>query len=126
MLYLAQVLQLVVNRLDDRPFAKQYLVRQAHNVTLHVLLEPGNQLNPIGKQHLPQHLRNVSLVAEHLPEKILTQHFDMLWIAVVDIAPGQIERQQLTPFVAHQMQLEAVKPPHRAFAPLGQPSENLV
>jgi hypothetical protein len=34
MFHLAQVFQFIVDRLDDSAFAEQYLVRQAHDMTL--------------------------------------------------------------------------------------------
>ena len=43
MLQLCDVLQFVVDRLNDRPFAKQYLVGDAHQAVLHVALHLGYQ-----------------------------------------------------------------------------------
>ena len=54
MFQLRDVLQFVVDRLNDRPFAKQYLVGDAHQAVLHVVLHLGYQLNAIDEQFLEQ------------------------------------------------------------------------
>ena len=43
MLDLTDVLELVIDRLDQRPFAEQELVRQRHQQVAHVLAQFGNE-----------------------------------------------------------------------------------
>ena len=64
MLQLRDVLQFVVDRLNDRPFAKQYLVGDAHQAVLHVALHLGYQLDAIDEQFPKQLFRYVALVSD--------------------------------------------------------------
>ena len=67
-LYLADVLQLVVDGLDDSPFPKQYLVIEVHQRVLHVPLELSYQLDVIDKEHLEEFLADVFPVGEEFFE----------------------------------------------------------
>lgn len=75
-------------------------------------------------QLLAERLRDVALVREELPEQLLDQVGDRL--AVIDIAGEEGHSQQLAPVVEHQVQFEAVEPPHRGLAALGHLREHLV
>lgn len=47
---LADVLELVVDRLDERTFAEQKLVRQGQETIGHVLAQFGDELQTLGQQ----------------------------------------------------------------------------
>ena len=47
-------------------------------------------------------------------------------VAVIDVAGCEHDRDQITLMIDDQMQLQAVEPPHRRFAALGDALERLV
>src|SRR5260221_9495905 len=118
MLDLADVLELVVDRLDDRALAQEQLVRESHQAVAHVLAPAGDKLDRMLDAELLGHrLRDVALVAEELA----TEALDALeqggdGLAVVDVTAGEAEGEQLALIVDHQMQLEAVEPAQRSLA----------
>jgi hypothetical protein len=57
----------------------------------------------------------VAFISKELTEKFFAQRFQRL--AVVDIAGGEMDSQQLTDVVNNQMQLEAIKPRTRGTSP---------
>jgi hypothetical protein len=50
MLDLRNILELVDNRFDNRPFAQQELVRQMHQPVFHVLAPPSDELKSLFKK----------------------------------------------------------------------------
>jgi len=58
----------------------------------------------------------IALVAKELAKQHLDQARNGL--AVIDIAGCEAEREQLTPIIDHQVQLEAIKPAGGGLAPL--------
>ena len=68
---LRNILQLVIDRLNDGPFAQEQLVHQGQQSILHILANGRNQLNATSKQRLKELLGNVALVREQLPEQLL-------------------------------------------------------
>src|SRR5260370_42356895 len=72
MLDLADVLELVVDRLDDRALAQEQLVRESHQAVAHVLAPAGDKLDRmLDAELLGQRLRDVALVAEELATEAL-------------------------------------------------------
>lgn len=47
-------------------------------------------------------------------------------VAVIDVAGGHVESEQLTAVIDHSMQFKAVKPAHGGFPPPGDFSEHLM
>ena len=47
---LCHVLQLIIDGLDDRPLSEHDLVIDRHQLVLHVALEPGHQVYPVGEE----------------------------------------------------------------------------
>ena len=85
MLYLSNILQLIIDGFDDGPLSKQELVGNAHQGTLHVVLQFGYQLYPVHKETLKQILADISFVTdkfaiEHFHECLVVQ-----WLPVVNI-----------------------------------------
>ena len=126
MLHLSNVLQLVIDGFDDGSLSKQELVGNAHQGSLHVVLQFGYQLYPVHKETLKQILADISFVTdkfsiEHFHECLVVQR-----LPVVNITWCNHEVQQLTFLITNQMKFEAEEPSHGAFAPLGYALESLV
>lgn len=58
--------------------------------------------------------------------KLLREHFPHTGVPVVHVSPCETERYDVPSVVAHQVELEAVAPSHRALPVLGQAGEHLV
>ena len=116
MLDLANVLELLVDGLDDRPLPEQQLVMQTHQRVLHVPLEPGDQVYAVHEEALEEILADVSPVGEQLPEQLVREVTVFQWGAIIDIAWGQSPLHDLSLVIDDQVQLEAVEPAHRALA----------
>src|SRR5258708_34467345 len=128
MLDLADVLELVVDRLDDRALAEEQLVRESHQAVAHVLAPAGDKLDRmLDAELLGQRLRDVALVAEELA----TEALDALeqggdGLAVVDVTAGEAEGEELALIVDDQLQLEAVEPAQRSLSAGRIEGENAV
>ena len=120
MLYLAYVLEFVINGLDDGAFPEQNLVIEVHQRVLHVSLELGDQVYVIDKEHLKEVLADVPPVCEELAEELLGEPPVLQRLPVIDIARSELPTDDLAPVVDDQVQLEAIEPAHRALA-LGRP-----
>ena len=116
MLDLANVLQLLIDGLDDRPLPEQQLVMQTHQRVLHVPLEPGDQVYAVHEESLEEILADVSPIGEQLAKQLFREAFVFQRSAVVDIARGQLPLHDLALVVDDQVQLESVEPAHRALA----------
>jgi len=126
MLHLGNVLQLIIDSFYDGSLSKQELVGNAHQGSLHVVLQFGYQLYPVHKETLKQILADISFVTdkfaiEHFHECLVVQ-----WLPIVNITWCNHEVQQLTFLITNQMKFEAEEPSHGAFASLGYSLESLV
>ena len=97
MLHLSNVLQLVIDGFDDGSLSKQELVGNAHQGSLHVVLQFGYQLYPVHKETLKQILADISFVTdkfaiEHFHECLVVQ-----WLPVVNITWCNHEVQRKHP-----------------------------
>lgn len=126
MLDLCHVFQLVVDRFYYGPFSEQHFVGHGHQRVLHLVFQLGYQLNAINKEFAEQIFADVSAVANELAVDFLDEAVAFQRLTVIHIARCECEIDSLTFLVAYQMQFEAVEPPHRAFAQLGQTLESLV
>ncbi len=112
---LADVLELVVDALNERPLAKQQFVGVGEPPFAHVLAHFGDQPQPMGREELfGERLGDIVAVAEELPEQASRQAGN--GTAVIDIAWGQAHGQHLAAVVDHQMQLEPIEPADRGLA----------
>lgn len=109
---LDHVLQLVVDGFNQRPPAKEDLVRDGHDLSLHFALQFCNQLNPVHEQPGEEILADVSLVSDQLDEDLLDEGLVAERLPVVDVPGRDHEVQQVPLLVADQVQLEPVEPPH--------------
>lgn len=79
-------------------------------------------MQPVFKEQGGQGSRDVATI----PNELATQAPNHLRNrgAIIDIAWSQATREQLAAIVDRQVQLEAIKPPHRRFAALGIQSKH--
>lgn len=112
---LANVLELVEDRLDERPLAQQEPVGELEELVAHVLAQFGDEAQSVGEQEAFGERRgDIALVAKELAEELAeeTPRQAGHWPSVVGIAGSETEREQLAAIIDDQMQFEAVKPPH--------------
>ena len=111
---------------NQRPLAKENLVRNGHDLPLHVVLQLRNQLNPVHKKSREEILADISLVPDQLAENLFDERLVAERLPVVDVAGRDHEVQQVPLLVADQVQLEPVEPSHRTLSALGKPLEDPV
>ena len=70
---LRHILEFVIDGLNQRPFPQEDLIRDGHNLPLHIVLKLGNQLNAIYKEFGEEVLADVSLVSHQLAEDLLNE-----------------------------------------------------
>ena len=121
MFYLADVLQLVVDSLYNRPLPQQNLVIEVHQRVLHVPLELSYELDVIDKEHLKEVLANVSPVGEELSEESPGEPPVLQWLPVIGVSRRELPPDNLAPVIDDQVEHESVEPAHRALS-LGSPS----
>ena len=126
MLHLCNVLQLIIDGFNDGTFPGQQPVRHAHVGSLHVALQLRYQLDSVNEQPLEELLADVSLVTDELAIKELHESLVVKRLAVINVARGDHEAEQLPFLVADEVKLESEEPAHRALAPLGDAFESLM
>jgi len=119
---LSHILGFIIDGLDQRSFPHEELVRDIHNLSLHIILKLGNQLNAIYKEFGEEILADVSLVSHQLSENLLDEGLVPQRLPIIDIARGDHEVQQVSLLIADQVELEAIKP----LPALGKTLEDLV
>ena len=117
MLNLRNVLELIDNGLNNRPFAQKEFIRKMHEMILHVFAQSSDEMKPLFKEQLHERSRNVATVSKELATQLFDHQGNRF--AIIDIAWGQTAGQQFTSVIDRQVQFEAVKPAHAALAPLG-------
>lgn len=120
------VLEQVVDDLNDVSLAQHHLVIQWHKPVLHVGSQPRDDVRSVLKQELEELCRDVSPVTEQPPVNPLCQHVPHPHVTVVDVSTREHEGDDFAQIVAHEVQLEAVAPSHRALAVGCQAPEHLV
>ncbi len=83
---LGHILEFIIDGLDQRSFPQEELVRDTHNLPLHVVLKLGNQLNAIYKEFGEEILADVSLVSHQLSKNMLNEGLVPERLSVVDVA----------------------------------------
>ena len=126
MYQLSRILQHVVNGLYNASPAQHDLVPHGYEFILHVGSDTCHQMNAILEEHVEEPWRDVSPVGEEFPVERLGHDCPDLRIPVVHVGTREAERDDLSPVVADEVQLEAVTPAHRTLAVCGQPPEHLV
>src|SRR5690242_13974962 len=92
MLDLRNILELINNRLDNRPFAQQELVREMHQPVFHVFTQPGHELKPLFKEQLRERSRNVAAISKELATQVLDHRGHRF--AIINVAWRQAAGQQ--------------------------------
>ncbi len=118
MLNLEDVLEDIVDRFNQRALAQHQFVPELHQPRFHIFSVASNQCQALVVELLEQLLRDIAPIAEELAEQTFAHLGD--GFAVVNIACRQFEGQELASVIDNQMQLEAVVPAHRVFAPAHQ------
>ncbi len=124
MFNLAHVLELVVNRFNERPFAEQNLVDELDQAVFPVFLRLGDELESPFVQLFKQGLRDITTVAEQFAQQVLGHVRHRL--AVIGVRGRELKRQQLTLVVDNQVEFEAKVPAHRVFTPPRLPLKDFV
>ena len=106
---LLDVFDLIIDGFDNRPFAQQQFIGQGHEFVVHVLADFGDQRQTPIPQHLEELLGKVAPIPHELAGQALGQLRDRP--AIIDVARGDLERQEFPPVVDDEMQFEAVEPP---------------
>ncbi len=85
---LGHILEFVIDGLDQRSFPQENLVRDGHDLPLHVVLELGNQLNAIYKEFGEEILADVPFVSLQFSEDLLDEGLVPEGLPVIDMAGG--------------------------------------
>ena len=125
-LYLCNVLQFIIYRLNDRHLSDKQFARNAHQCSFHIAFQLSNKLYAINKQPLEEILSDISLVAYQLAIYELHKGFVFQGFAVINVTRSNHEVEKFSFLIANQVQLETEEPTHGAFSSLGYAFENLV
>lgn len=121
MLYVADILELVVVGLDERPFPEQYLIVLVHKRVLHVLLYLRNNVYVVNKKGLEKVLTYVTPVCKQLSEQPLVEVLVFQRFSAIHVSQRECPLYNLSALVDDDVQLESEEPAHRDLA-LGRPS----
>lgn len=118
MLNLANVLELIDDRLDERSLAEQQPVGEMEELMAHVRAQFGDETESMGDQEaLSKGSRDVAFVAKEASEE--TPHQTRRRTPVVGVAGSKAQREQLAAVSDDQMPLEPIEPAHRRLAAPG-------
>src|SRR5262245_44972609 len=113
---LRNVLELIDNRLDERPLAQQEPIGEFEELLAHILAQFGDEPQSLPEEEaLSERRGDVALVAKEASKESTDEAWNGL--AIVGIARSEAQCQQLAAIVDHQMEFEAIEPPHRRLAP---------
>ena len=117
MLDLRNILELVNNGLDNRSFAQQQFVRKMHEMVFHVFAQPGDEMEPLLKEHLREGSRNIAAI----PKQLAAQSFHQVRnrSPIIDVAWSQATRKPLAAIIDSQMQFKTEEPAHALLATSG-------
>lgn len=107
---LAHILELVVDRLDERSLAQQNLLLPIHELIGHVFPYMGDQFQATSIKFIEEVLADIAFVAKEFAPQIRRHCFDRR--TVIDVAGREGEGQQFAAFVDDQVELEAEEPTH--------------
>jgi hypothetical protein len=93
MLDLRDILELIDNRLDNRPFPQQEFIGKVHELIFPIFTQPGDELESLLKEQLCEGSGNVATI----PKQLTSQFFDQLRnrSSIIDVAWSQATSQQL-------------------------------
>ena len=123
---LRDVLELVVYRFYDGPFSQKYLVPHAHQHIFHVVPDTCDQMQALVEEHFHEFFRDIPLIAVQTTEYFL-QYITLFQRSPVVLAgSGDHKVEQFPLIVDHDVELEAVEPPHCRPARIGNVLEHFV
>jgi hypothetical protein len=114
----------VEHGLDEEAPAQHDLVDHGHEVVLHVPADTGDEVQAALPERLEQFLADIALVGVKLAYQALGHLVQRG--AVGGVAGGDFQCHDVALVVDHEVQLEAIEPPHAGLAPRGQAVEHLV
>ena len=113
--YLSDVLQFVIYCFNECSFSQVYLIRDAHERILHIVLHFGNQLYAIYEKVFEQSLAYISFVSKEFTFYVFQQHSILQGLSVIDVSCCKHEIQYFSFIIDNQMQLKPEEPSHRTF-----------
>jgi hypothetical protein len=116
---LGDSLELIDDGLDERAVAQEQLIGEGQEDIAPILAQVRDEAEALLKEELLSERRgDVALVANDLVKDLAKESMDHAWnrLAVVEIARGEAEVEQLVAIIDDQMEFEAVEPPHRRLA----------
>ena len=121
---LGDVLQLVVDRLDQRPLAQEQFVGQGQELVLHILPKLGDEPQFLRFEQRRQRSADIALVTEEPAPQLSDQvrHGP----PVIDVARRQVAAQKFAAVVDDQVEFEAVEPAHARLPALGRAAEDFM
>lgn len=123
---LGRILEQVVDGLDDGPLAEHLLLPQGQQPVLHVPAHARDQPDALRPEALGEPREDVPPIGEHVPPEPAREQGPDPGVQVARVGPGEREADDLPPVVAEQVELEAVRPPHRIPPVRGRPGEDPV
>ena len=121
---LANVLELIIDGLDQGPFAEQNFIQEREHAGVHLFFEFGEELHSLVPKLREQGLGDVAAIANEFAEQTAGKFRDGL--AVIDIAGSKHDGQQCPAVVNDQMDFDAIEPPRAGDPALGYVLENLM
>src|SRR5574344_342132 len=121
MLYLTDILQLVIHRLNNRTLPEHEFVIEVHQRVLHVPFDFRNQMYVVTEKHLKEILADVSSVGKEFPEEFFRESAVLQRCPVIHVARRELPLYDFPLVVDDQMQLESVEPAHSTLS-LGCPA----
>ncbi len=118
---LRNVLQLIENRFDNRPFSEQDFVARRNLLRLLVLFQFGQKLQARFFEQQLKRFADVAFVAEELAPQPPGEFRD--GFAVIRVSGRDKAREQFAAIGNDDVQLEAVKPADACFTALGDASK---
>ena len=123
-LNLADVFQLIVHTLDQRPLPEQKLFEDRHQFVFHIAFEFGDQLHAFPPQLLEQLLPKVASIAKQFAPELADEFGHRT--TVIDLSRGKREAEYFALVIDHQVQFEAIEPAPAAFPALGESGKDFV
>ena len=121
---LLDVLDRIIEGFDEGALAQQQLIDHRHEFVAPILANFGDQPQTPIPSDLEKLLGNVAPIPDQPAGQTSGQLRDRP--AIIDVAGGDLERQEFAPVVDHEMEFEAIKPAHGGFATPGDVLEDWV
>ena len=101
--YLSDVLQFVIYGFNESSFSQAYLIRDAHERILHIVLHFGYQLYAIYEKVFEQSLAYISFVAKEFTFYVFQQHSILQGLSVINVSRCELEIQYFSFIIDYQV-----------------------